>query len=52
MLIDEPSDMPGWSHWKVGQVVVGMPTLLPTAPKSGKRRYLARLFAKNYRHLP
>jgi hypothetical protein len=45
MLIDKPSDMPGFSLWKVGEADVGMPTLLPTAPKSVKRRYLGRIIA-------
>jgi hypothetical protein len=45
MLIDKPDEMPGWSLWKVGTVVVGMPTLLPTAPKTIKRRYLGRIIA-------
>ena len=45
MLVDKPEDMPGWSLWKVGEVVVGVPTLLPGAPKSVKRRYLGRILA-------
>ena len=43
MLVDRPEDMPGWSLYRVGQVIVGTPTLLPTAPKSVKRRHLARI---------
>jgi hypothetical protein len=43
MLIDKPADLPGFSLWKVGEVVVGMPTLLSAAPKSVKRRYLGRI---------
>ena len=42
-MLVETSPMPGWSFWKVGEVMVGMPTLLPNAPKSIKRRYLARI---------
>lgn len=43
MLVGRPSDMPGWSIYQVGDVIVGMPTLLPTAPQSIKRRYLTRI---------
>jgi hypothetical protein len=45
ILVGKPSDMPGFSAYMVGQVLVCMPTLLPTAPKSVKRRYLARIVA-------
>jgi hypothetical protein len=45
MLVGKPADLPGWSAYGVGDVLVLMPTLLPGAPKSIKRRYLARIVA-------
>jgi hypothetical protein len=45
MLVGKPAEMPGWSMYMVGRVAVCMPTLLPNAPKSIRRRYLARLVA-------
>jgi hypothetical protein len=44
MLVDElPGD--GLHFWKVGDVLVGMPALLPTAPASVRRRYRLRIVA-------
>jgi hypothetical protein len=39
----KPSEMPGFSLYMVVQVMVMMPTLLPNAPNSVKRRYRARI---------
>jgi hypothetical protein len=43
MLVGEPS--PGWQMWKVGQVAVVMPRLLPGAPSSVRRHYRQRILA-------
>lgn len=44
MLVDEhPAG--GFQFWKVGDVLVGMPALLPAAPASIRRRYRLRIVA-------
>jgi hypothetical protein len=44
MLVDEPPSG-GFQLWKVGDVLVGMPKLLPRAPASVRRRYRLRIVA-------
>jgi hypothetical protein len=43
MLVEELPDVPGFQFWKVGDVLVGMPALLPHAPASVRRRYRLRI---------
>jgi hypothetical protein len=43
ILIEEP--VAGFHFWKVGDVLVGMPKLLPGAPASIRRHYRARIVA-------
>lgn len=45
MLVGEPSDVPGFQAWMVGEVMVLMPKLLPGAPSSTRRRYRDRIIA-------
>jgi hypothetical protein len=44
MLVDEPSDT-GFQLWKIGDVLEGMPRLLPSARASIRRHYRARIAA-------
>ena len=44
ILVDQ-SPSPGFQFWKVGDVLVGMPKLLPNAPASIRRHYRARIVA-------
>jgi hypothetical protein len=44
MLVDEPSNA-GFQFWQVGDVLVGMPKLLPNAPASIRRHHRARIVA-------
>jgi hypothetical protein len=44
ILVDQ-SPSPGFQFWKVGDVLVGMPKLLPNAPASVRRHYRARSVA-------
>jgi hypothetical protein len=41
MLVGEPSDVPGFQAWIVGEVMV----LMPGAPSSTRRRYRDRIVA-------
>jgi hypothetical protein len=44
MLVGElPSN--GWQLWKVGDVLVGMPALLPDTPSSVRRNYRLRILS-------
>jgi hypothetical protein len=44
MLVDEPT-AGGFQFWQVGDVLVGMPKLLPNAPASIRRHYRVRIVA-------
>jgi hypothetical protein len=46
MLVDGPTGaIAGFQFWKIGDVLVGMPALLPGAPASIRRRHRARIVA-------